>query len=966
MEEFKTKGYFERTTLLNRTFLKLFLSMLAAFLFFQLFVSNSSALTCNDCGHSQYVTEIAAGNTTHTGVDKCAMCHSGYTASWPHPTFTVTESRCRLCHEEGSKLNESHGNKYGGSNYADCTQCHFPNTTKIWELTNTSSGSRLYQHSHNLTVEYNFYNYNLYGIPLTSNNGAGKGVFPYYTCTLTCHTGTGGGQPKIENQVIGWNQSKHARSREGSSDSNQYCAKCKSPTQYSTIPNSSNRSSYPIVESDWQGIQCRICHDLHNDTYSGNNKPAFPLAFYNATLSYQTDKPVYDKVADPTELCEKCHISGNNRVYGGSHETKLGFTCSNCHMNSTINNMTHNFEVKNTVSGVSGCELCHSPTNHTWQLTSKHSSNVRCVACHDQTVGRNASGYAVSSDNKSYGIFNYSGNWTTYKNSYGSAVKWDLHNLTKDVSCDKCHNATSVYSGLIVRALVCTDCHAEYANAINTTKHNLTSDPSACTKCHAGYEPNNKHVTGTRGIIVNESNTCRNSGCHVQNVNGFYERHSSTSDCTTCHLGNTSRRFSLNSSLYTHDHNLTVEHSFYEYNRSGLGLSLNGVMGFSPFPAFTCTTPACHGKSGRTDVEEPASTWLESNHVRSLRFPAANDNKNNCAKCKSPRNYNESLKGTNPSISEADWKGIQCNICHNLHKRNESNVTGYNFTGPLAFYNATNSSLLGRMVYDPVHDATELCEKCHASKNSRVYGGTHETKLNYTCANCHINSTINNMNHSFEVKNLTTGVSGCELCHIPTNHTWQLTSKHSSNVRCVACHDQTVGRNASGYAVSSDNKSYGIFNYSGNWTTYKNSYGSAVKWDLHNLTKDVDCKKCHGARSVFSGGIAFGFGGDVTYTSTTTEPLNSGYNLVAIALIPDPVTRAKDLLYTSGGGIPGVTKIMRWDSANQTWESFQYIVPANGAGFFSGNNFTLDGYKAYFIKGNASTAGKNYTFVGIK
>ncbi len=560
MEEFKTKGYFERTTLLNRTFLKLFLSMLAAFLFFQLFVSNSSALTCNDCGHSQYVTEIAAGNTTHTGVDKCAMCHSGYTASWPHPTFTVTESRCRLCHEEGSKLNESHGNKYGGSNYADCTQCHFPNTTKIWELTNTSSGSRLYQHSHNLTVEYNFYNYNLYGIPLTSNNGAGKGVFPYYTCTLTCHTGTGGGQPKIENQVIGWNQSKHARSREGSSDSNQYCAKCKSPTQYSTIPNSSNRSSYPIVESDWQGIQCRICHDLHNDTYSGNNKPAFPLAFYNATLSYQTDKPVYDKVADPTELCEKCHISGNNRVYGGSHETKLGFTCSNCHMNSTINNMTHNFEVKNTVSGVSGCELCHSPTNHTWQLT----------------------------------------------------------------------------------------------------------------------------------------------------------------------------------------------------------------------------------------------------------------------------------------------------------------------------------------------------------------------------------------------------------------------SKHSSNVRCVACHDQTVGRNASGYAVSSDNKSYGIFNYSGNWTTYKNSYGSAVKWDLHNLTKDVDCKKCHGARSVFSGGIAFGFGGDVTYTSTTTEPLNSGYNLVAIALIPDPVTRAKDLLYTSGGGIPGVTKIMRWDSANQTWESFQYIVPANGAGFFSGNNFTLDGYKAYFIKGNASTAGKNYTFVGIK
>jgi hypothetical protein len=254
------------------------------------------------------------------------------------------------------------------------------------------------------------------------------------------------------------------------------------------------------------------------------------------------------------------------------------------------------------------------------------------------------------------------------------------------------------------------------------------------------------------------------SVCHEQDVNGFYERHSSTSDCTTCHFGNTSRFFSPNTSLYTHDHNLTVVHSYYEYNQSGSGLSLIGIFGFSPFPAFTCTTSSCHGKSGRTNVEEPASAWLESKHARAEKHGSKYNQ--SCLQCHSPPLYNSSNGAV---FATSEWLGVQCRVCHNLHKRNESNVTGYDFTGPLAFYNATNSSLLGRAAYDPVHNVTEMCEKCHNGSHREIsYGGYHRTSLNFTCISCHGNSTFNNKSHIFEVKNTTSGVTGCEMTLVST------------------------------------------------------------------------------------------------------------------------------------------------------------------------------------------------------
>ncbi len=95
----------------------------------------------------------------------------------------------------------------------------------------------------------------------------------------------------------------------------------------------------------------------------------------------------------------------------------------------------------------------------------------------------------------------------------------------------------------------------------------------------------------------------------------------------------------------------------------------------------------------------------------------------------------------------------------------------------------------------------------------------------------------------------------------------------------------------------------------------------------------------------------------------TTEPLISGYNLIAIGLIPDPPIYANNLLYTAKGGIPGVTKVVRWNPSDQQWEGYEYIVVD---GIYLGNNFILEENRAYFVKGNLSTAGQTYTFKGIR
>ncbi|MBW6518972.1 MAG: hypothetical protein K0A89_10790, partial [ANME-2 cluster archaeon] len=733
---------------------------------------------------------------------------------------------------------------------SDCTDCHFANTTQTFSL-NVS----LYAHDHNLSVEHSYYEYNTSGgIPLTSNNGTGLGMFPYYSCTMaSCHSHSS--DLKVEDAAESWFDSAHANSRSGASDSKQSCAKCKSPLNYdATI-----LSNTTIAEEDWKGIQCRVCHNLHDRRFPNNtgdrNVPG-PLAFYNATASSYVNYSVYDQVTDATELCEKCHQPGSSHdtKFAGSHKDTFGFTCITCHMSESSDEL-HTFEVINSTSAVTGCEVCHEPADHTFSSSAAHTGKVDCLGCHDQTYTQpNATGYAVTADGN-YGVWNDSGNITTWHLSHGSEATFKPHNIDRDVNCAKCHGAKSAITDLEIASagvFDCADCHASYGTAVNTTNHNQSLNPGApnCTDCHTGYEPVGGHSTGTKGYIVNESNTCRKAGCHVDYENGFYERHSSSADCTDCHFANTTQTFGLNASLYAHDHNLVVEHSYYEYNTSGgMPLAINGGTGVGMFPQYTCSLP-CHSTRSPEKVDLASSTWLNSSHADSRS--GASDSNVNCAKCKSPLNYNASiLDPKNVSIAIEDWKGIQCRVCHNLHDRGYPNNTGTS-GAPIAFYNATASSYTNYSVYDEISNNTELCEKCHQPGGSHdtKFAGTHRDTLGFDCTDCHMNASFSRGMHEFKVENTTSAETGCEVCHRAEDHTAAFTLTHSDTVDCLGCHDQMyTAPNATGYAVTADGN-YGVWNDSGIVTTWHVSHGSPATFKPHNITRDVYCDKCHGATSV--------------------------------------------------------------------------------------------------------------------
>jgi len=803
---------------------------------------------CAGC-HLDYSNSVLSTNhntSINVNAPECTTCHTGYEPVSGHTSgnkgYIVNESNtCRNCHTDG--VNGFYERHSGSS---DCTSCHFANSTRPFE-----KNSSLFSHDHNLAVEHNYYEYNQSGMPVRTNNGTGIGMFPYYTCTLTCHkyNATSGVEGKIDEAAISWLSSAHARSLHMSGDNKMSCAKCKAPANYNA---SANQFSL-IGQPDWQGIQCRVCHNLHDRKFPNNTGTSgFPVAFYNGTLSSLAGYAIYDKVNSSTELCEKCHFgSSHDSRFAGTHKDSANFTCTNCHMNTSFNNELHKFEVRNTTSNITGCEVCHDPQDHTWPETARHKDKADCVGCHDQTISRNATGYAASEDN------NYvlckdtiTSNWTTCKISHGSAATWPLHNISKNVKCEKCHGAISVYSGIVVQDLSCSACHATYESAINSSIHNQSLNPGApnCTMCHTGYQPVQGHTTGTRGYIVNESNTCRN--CHTDGVNGFYERHTGSSDCTSCHFANTTRAFNENASLFSHDHNLTVEHNYYEYNQSGLPVRTNNGTGLGMFPYYTCTL-TCHKYNATSGVEgkidEAATSWLSSAHARSLHM--SGDDQQSCARCKSPANYNASSNQSS-LISQPDWQGIQCRVCHNLHDRKFPNNTGPGGF-PVAFYNGTLSSLAGYAIYDKVNSSTELCEKCHSSSHDPKFEGTHKASVNFTCTNCHMNSSFNNELHKFEVRNTTSGITGCEVCHKASEHTVLLCK---GKIDCVGCHDRTVQRNITGYAVSPDNN-YGLYKdpISDNWTTYRVSHGFAVTWPSHNITSEVVCEKCHGSISVYSG-----------------------------------------------------------------------------------------------------------------
>ncbi len=612
--------------------------------------------------------------------------------------------------------------------------------------------------------------------------------------------------------------------------------------------------------------------DSHCETYcheTGTSNGYRPKSPYTAGYGSNTSRAVaaHIKSNHIDEACYLCHPGyAENSTRG---RTGLGYTgdvhknlqCDYCHGTWAYISRTGSSN-GNGIPKMPSCYQCHPVYNNNLGIISTLANLTGGIGISVYSYNFDTKAPLAAHNGTDPGLIDSVPciicHGPAHNNSKPDPAPANTNSITESSQCILCHGEKH-FSGTS-----CTDCHTQdahaikkpnldncalchssYVTAVNNSMHNQTKNAGApvCTNCHVNYDTD----TGHNGFVVNESNTCRN--CHVDGANGFKEAHTGSSDCTQCHFANTTRPFSRNASLYAHDHNLVVEHSYYDYNTSGgMPLAINGGTGAGMFPQYTCSL-TCHATRNPEKVDKASSTWLNSSHANS-RF-GASDSKNNCALCKSPTNYNDTLKLSNPVIAEQDWDGIQCRVCHNLHNRSVSGISGY----PVAFYNATASSYVNYSVYDKVSNNTELCEKCHQPGGSHdsKFAGTHKDTLGFTCTSCHMNASFSRGMHEFKVENTTSPATGCEVCHKSENHTFQFTSLHTDKADCLGCHDQMyTAANVTGYAVTSDGN-YGVWNDSGIVTTWHLSHGSPATYKPHNISKDVKCDKCHGAKSVVTG-----------------------------------------------------------------------------------------------------------------
>jgi hypothetical protein len=197
-----------------------------------------------------------------------------------------------------------------------------------------------------------------------------------------------------------------------------------------------------VSEEEWVGIPCETCH-----TVEANGIVNVGIAWFNPI------KKEYQDVSNPTELCEKCHVTTTGNSFGSAvtHKITLGGSahlnyggflgdvppptfCSDCHD-------PHSLEPKQ-------CVDCHEDVTtsdtHMKGYNAIMLEKVTCMACHD------ASGLDVGPhpDEEMGGI------WVTQQTTLGRggpSTDYILsHSIVYEVACDRCHFEGNMH-GLSVR-----------------------------------------------------------------------------------------------------------------------------------------------------------------------------------------------------------------------------------------------------------------------------------------------------------------------------------------------------------------------------------------------------------------------------------------------------------------------------------------------------------------------------------
>jgi hypothetical protein len=348
--------------------------------------------------------ELAADNNNTF----CAKCHSPHESD-PDATFSDykgiaekdwTGINCIVCHNPHS-LELSF---YNGSDYEDvnddpielCTKCHkgsgdfeaephAANLAQAWQNSahadtfkgyNNNSycahcmspyqGDPTAAHDNNEPVsEENWTGvtcivcHDQHSLELAFYNGSGREdsvTNPAELCG-SCHTGS------RHPQYPDWSESTHSTSLELTEENNNtFCAKCHSP--HESDPDATLSNNTGIIEDDWTGINCIVCHDPHT----------LDLVFWNGA-SYE------DIADDPVELCSKCH-KGSEDFETEPHAPNIV-----AQWESSGHSNTYNVDNDNTY-----CAHCMSPLQAGPEIDWSEDTpvgegqwgSIGCTVCHNK------------------------------------------------------------------------------------------------------------------------------------------------------------------------------------------------------------------------------------------------------------------------------------------------------------------------------------------------------------------------------------------------------------------------------------------------------------------------------------------------------------------------------------------------------------------------------------------------------
>ena len=553
----------------------------------------------------------------------------------------------------------------------------------------------------------------------------------------------------------------------------------------------SNNSAWETREEKWgeghSGEAYKNCARCHSTGY-------------NATNGNQSGMlGIYGSWEEPGIGCERCH-----KPAGNGHQVDVNYSpglCQECHTKGTGSHGTrwesgaHAPPAKENGS----CMYCHSPIDQykNPNVTVENAGNVVCAVCHNV--------HDLSDDQ--YGpLFSPNGfNETIMADE--KAAKLSFFNATASTAA-----GADIYDILVSPA--------EYypGTGDGITTGDARKDP--------GYGAAPISVTGAISNALCSKCHFRHGLGHIAAVNlshgTFHSGNKNTvAACIDCHMekaGSDERTVMRRHSLEPLGEN-SCGGATRCHTTSAQNLSASS---HSVIPVIREWKASAHNDMEVGVNKNPNSSFYRSiNGTTGVVTTASR--MNSCEKCHSPFNWNPltdfNSNGTQNTatvkLTPDNFKGITCDVCHNLHDMGDwlakTNATfgeskayaWYNKDAVVAATNATTGAVTRyKANYTMMPDTVELCGNCHS--NIRIgnegpgwngsggnptgvhgfpakdifVGSSKQTNMKFECISCHKYSEVKNATggvlndsekitgHSFKVNEAgLSNTSACSSCH---------------------------------------------------------------------------------------------------------------------------------------------------------------------------------------------------------